>query len=218
MKTPVIARLNLASQPFRNRTLPWVVTVVVAGVSLVALFFITAESRRLSAQADVIERDVQALRQQRNALQAQAAEIRQAVPPDQLKTLEAANILVDRKRFSWSKLLSDLEAALPSSVRITRIDVSDASNRGGQIRADLELTVVGRGATDVTRMISDMNRGGVFTVIPLTESPKTGKGESGYEWTLRVAYVQRSVTPAQPSDGDDTSVASSNTSNTEAQQ
>lgn len=214
----MIARLNLASQPFRNRTLPWVITVVVAGVSLVALFFIMAESRQLQAQSEAVERDVQALRQQRATLQAQAAEIRQAVPPDQLKTLEAANILVDRKRFSWSKLLSDLEAALPSSVRVTRIDVSDASNRGGQIRANLELTVVGRGATDVTRMISEMNRGGVFEVIPLTESPKTGRGESGYEWSLRVAYVQRSVTPAQPSDGGDTSVASSVTSNMEAQQ
>ncbi|HEX8475748.1 MAG TPA: hypothetical protein VF666_17115 [Pyrinomonadaceae bacterium] len=213
----MIAKLNLASQPFRNRTLPWVMSVAVAVVSLIALFFILAENRKLSTQADAAERDVQALQQQRNVLKAQAAEIRQAVPPDQLKTLEAANILVDRKRFSWSKLLSDLESALPSSVRVTRINVSDASHRGGQTRADLELTVVGRNAIDVTRMISEMNRGGVFSVVPIRESPKTGRGESGFEWTLRVDYVQRSVTPSQES-GDDSSnsVAASNTSNTEA--
>lgn len=214
----MIARLNLASHPFRNRTLPWVISVVVAGIALVALFFITAESRQLRAQSEVVERDVQALNQQRAGLQAQAAAIRQAVPPDQLKTLEAANILVDRKRFSWSKLLSDLEAALPRDVRVTRISVSDASNRGGQTRADLELTVVGRGPVDVTRMISDMNRGGVFAAIPMTESPKTGRGESGFEWTLRVDYVQRSVMPDGQAEGDSTSVAASTTSNTEAQQ
>lgn len=205
----MIARLNLASQPFRNRTLPWLVTVVVTCVSVVALFFIVAESQRLNAQADAVERDVQALGKERSLLQAQAAEIKQSIPPDQLKMLDAAHILVDRKRFSWSKLLSDLEEALPADVRVTRISVRDAARRGEQTRADLELTVVGRAAIDVTRMITEMNRSGVFTAFPVSESQKTARGESGYEWTLQVGYIQRSVTPENEDAGGPTNVASS---------
>ena len=208
-----IARLNLASQPFRNRTLPWLVTVVVASISIVALFFIISESRRARAQAEVVERDIQLLTQERSRLQTQAAEIRQSIPQEQLRTLEAAHLLVDRKRFSWSKLLSDLEAALPTDVRVTRISVRDAARRGGQTRADLELAVVGRAATDVTRMITEMNRSGVFTAFPLTENQKAGRGESGYEWTLEVSYVQRAVMrDEEPSSGGAERVAATSAS------
>ena len=41
----MIARLNLASDPFRNRTLPWTVAVVVSAVSLVAIVLTLAAYR-----------------------------------------------------------------------------------------------------------------------------------------------------------------------------
>ena len=221
----MIARLNLASHPFRNRTLPWAISVVVACTSLVALVFIVAESRQTKAQADRVEVDVRALRKERTTLQAQAAEVRESVPPDQLKVLEAAHVLVDRKRFSWSRLLADLESSLPASVRISRINVRDVSRIGGQTRADLDLVVVGRTPFDVTKMISEMNRGGTFSVVPVSENQKTGRGESGYEWTLRVGYVQRTVAAKGDSEQESASrvapereTVSVRTSNAEAEQ
>ena len=62
---------------------------------------------------------------------------------------------------------------------------------GDQTRADLDLTVVGRAPADVTGMIDEMNRSGTFSAIPVTENVRAGRGESGYEWVLRVSYVQR---------------------------
>lgn len=225
-KKIVIVKLNLASQPFRNRTLPWTVAGVVTCVSLVALLLTVAESRQRNMQAEAVEKDVKSLREQRTALQAQASEVREAVPPDQLKTLEAAHLLVDRKRFSWSRLLADLEASLPPDVRVSRIRVDAVSRIGGQTRADLEVSVVGRTSQDVTRMINEMHSGGIFTVFPITESPLTGRGESGFEWALRVKYVQRAGAPSPRRNEDDAgaSVAAtrpeatltSHTSNTEA--
>lgn len=195
----MIARLNLASQPFRNRTLPWAITVVVACASVLMLVLIFRDYQDKSRQAEAVERDVQALRQQRAKLQADAAEVRQAVPPEQLKTLEAAHLLVDRKRFSWSRLLADLESSLPNDVRVSRISVRDVARIAGQTRADLDLVVVGRTPFDVTKMIAEMNRGGTFSAVPVSENQKTGRGETGFEWGLRVTYVQRSV--ASRSDG-----------------
>jgi len=43
----------------------------------------------------------------------------------------------------------------------------------------------------VTGMIDAMNRSGTFSAVPVTENQKSGRGESGYEWLLRVSYVQR---------------------------
>jgi Tfp pilus assembly protein PilN len=191
-KVQVIARLNLASDPFRNRTLPWTIAVAVSAVSLIALVLILAEYRRVSAEADSTERQVQAMRAERKGLEKQAEEIRQTIPPEQRQTLEAAHALVSRKGFSWSQLFSDLEDFLPTSVRVSRINVREVTQVGDQTRADLDLTVVGRTPTDVTGMINEMNRAGTFSAVPLTENQKSGKGEAGYEWVLRVSYVQRS--------------------------
>jgi Tfp pilus assembly protein PilN len=199
----VIARLNLASDPFRNRTLPWTIAAAVSAVSLVALVLILASYREARAQADLSEREVQVMRSQSSALEQQAVEIRQTIPPEQRKTLEAAHALVSRKRFSWSQLFSDLEGALPTGVRVQRINVREVAEVGDQTRADLDLTVLGKTATDVTGMITEMNSGGIFNAVPLTENAKSGRGESGYEWTLRVSYVQRRRRAAEePSRGE----------------
>lgn len=199
----MIARLNLASDPFRNRALPWTVAVVVSAVSLLAIVVTLAYYRDVRAQADLLEREVVVMRSQSTALEQQAVEIRQTIPPEQRKTLEAAHALVSRKGFSWSQLFSDLEQAMPLDVRVQRINVREVAELGDQTRADLELTVLGRTATAVTGMITEMNSGGTFNAVPLTENAKTGRGESGYEWTLRVSYVQRRRRAAEePSRGE----------------
>lgn len=187
----MIAKLNLASDPFRNRTLPWAAAVFVAAVSLLALVLILADYRRASAEAATAASQVEELRKQRGELEQQAAEIRQNIPPEQRYALEAAHALVERKRFSWTQLFSDLEGALPTGVRVSRINVREVSEFGELTRADLDLTVVGRSPTAVTGMIAEMSRGGTFSAVPLTENQRAGRGESGYEWTLRVSYVQR---------------------------
>ena len=187
----MIARLNLASDPFRNRALPWTVSVLVSALSLAALVFVLAQYREVSAEAAATEGQVRAMRAQRAQLEKQAQEINQTIPPEQRETLKAAHELVSRKGFSWSQLFSDLEDFLPESVRVSRINVREVAQVGDQTRADLDLTVVGRAPSDVTGMIAEMNRAGTFSAVPLTENQKSGKGEAGYEWTLRVSYVQR---------------------------
>jgi Tfp pilus assembly protein PilN len=202
----VIAKLNLASQPFRNRTLPWAVAVLISLVSVVALVLIFSEYRRVRAEADATERQVQALRGQRGDLEKQAAALRETIPREQQQTLEAAHALVERKSFSWSQLFADLEKLLPSSVRVSRINVREVSRRGDQTTAELDLTVVGKTPNDVIGMMAEMNRVGTFYAIPVSENQRSGKGESGFEWVLRVSYVQRGRTRANDSDDDNTAM------------
>jgi len=197
----VIARLNLASDPFRNRTLPWTVAVAVSALSLLGMLYVLSEYRRVSADSAVADRQVRELRSQRAELDRQAAEVKQTIPPEQQETVKAAHALVDRKGFSWSQLFSDLERALPSSVRVSRINVREVERAGDLTRAGIDLTVVGKTPMDVTTMMAEMNQAGTFTAVALTENQKSGRGESGFEWALRVSYVQRGRAQRRGPDG-----------------
>ena len=191
-------RLNLASHPFRNRTLPWTVAIVVSLASLVALVFIAVQSSRMKDQAVMVERDVVAQRKELDKLEQKAAEIRQSLSPEQQKLHDAAHGLVGRKRFSWTRLFTDLEAAMPANVRVSRINVRDVGVRGGQTIADLELSVVSKNAADVTNMMSEMNRSGTFRADLISQNPSRGRGD-GAEWVLSVRYTPRGATAAPES-------------------
>ncbi len=193
-------QLNLASQPFRNRMLPWTVAVTVACASVLALLFIVSAGRQAQASADRVERDVVDLRQRQQALEKTAEAVTQSLTPEQRFVLNAAHEIVARKNFSWSRLLADLEASTPASVRVSRISVRDTRQVNGQTRAELELTVVGRTPTDITRLIGEMAGAGIFSAELLTQTPRTAKGEPGTEATLRVYYTPRPGASVRPTD------------------
>jgi Tfp pilus assembly protein PilN len=191
----VSASLNLASQPFRNRALPWTIAGVITVVSLLALFFLITKSSETNTRAAAVEREVDQERQQIGALEHRVDEIKQALTPEQLQTLQAAQALVDRKRFSWARLFADLESALPSSVRVKRISVRDVAVRGGRTVADLELIVVGKNPADVTAMILEMDRAGIFQAELVEQNLQKERNEIGTESTLRVIYQPRGSVP-----------------------
>lgn len=197
----MIAKLNLASQPFRNRALPWAITGIISVASLVALVLIVSVTSRTNTKADAVERDLNNLTSQITALRQQAADVKEAMTPEQRNSLLAAQSLVDRKRFSWSRLFADLEAALPGGIRVTRISVRDVAQRGEQTIAILELAVIEKSPNSVTGMITEMDRGGVFQAEPVAQALQKGRGESGTEWTMRVRYTPRAGVPTNPSRG-----------------
>jgi len=194
----VIDHLNLSSEPFRNRVLPWAVSSVVAAVSLVALVLIITEGRQTRAQADTVERDLRGLRTETAVLRRRAEEVTQSLTPEQRLTLDAAHDIIDRKKFSWSQLLANLEATLPPSVRVARIGVRNVEQRGGSTRGELELTVVGRASDDITRMMAGMASTGVFSANLIREAQHTERGEGGTEAMLRVFYTPGAGTISLP--------------------
>ena len=184
-------KLNLASKPFSNRSLPWVVTSMVIVVSLVCLVFIVRAAGRANALTVAVQKDINDLKQQEVTLRKQADAIKNSLSTEQLQTLAAAHTLVDRKHFSWSRLFADLESALPGTVRVKRIAVRGVSTRGDETLADLELTVVAKTPATVTEMIAEMDRGGVFHAELRSQTLSRGRGETGAEYELAVTYRPR---------------------------
>jgi len=184
--------LNLASKPFNNRLLPWLLTCVVLLVSLIALVFVvrgTAAARKASA---LEEAQINTLKQKEQVLVQAAEQVKNELTPDQQKALPAAHKLVERKKFSWSRLLSDLETSLPDNVRVSRIAVRNVASEGDQTIAELELAVFTKSPTTITEMIAAMNRAGVFQAHINSQNLQKGRGEAGTEYELGVTYHPRS--------------------------
>ncbi len=194
------AKLNLASRPFRNRALPWTVTALVTIASFVALVVIAQSTFSTRAKIARTQREVDDLQKETTLLTRRAKDIETALTPDQKKELKYAHALVDRKRFSWARLFSDLEASLPGSIRVTRILVKEVRMQGERPTADLDLVVASKTPTNVTEMIQEMESQGIFSAVLIAQNPQRGKGETGSEYELNVHYVPRAGFAIEPAD------------------
>jgi Tfp pilus assembly protein PilN len=191
----VSANLNLASQPFRNRALPWTIAGIITVASLLALVFLISRSNQTNSRTAEIDREVDSQRQQISSLERRAEEIKRSLTPEQLETLRAAQSLVERKRFSWARLFADLEGALPGSVRVKRISVRDVALRGERTVAELELVVVSKNPADATAMIMDMDRAGIFRAELVEQNLEKEGTANNTVSSLRVFYQPRGSMP-----------------------
>jgi len=190
-KSLVITKLNLSSNPFRNRALPWSVTTIVTVFSVIALVFIAKWTFDTNRKVQAATRDVAALRQQTDAVKKRGEEIKKAMTPEQQRALKSTHTLVDRKQFSWSQLFGDLESALPRDVRVTRIAVKDVRAQDGRTVANLELVVASKNYAIVTQMIEDMYRQGIFQAELVSQNSQRGTGDAGQEYEMNVIYTPR---------------------------
>src|SRR5438552_17977231 len=193
------ARLNLSSNPFRNRVLPWTVTAFVVASSVVALLLIAKSTLKRNAKIVATETDVADLRKQNDTLKKQVTEIETALTSDEKRDLKYAHALVDRKQFSWSRLFADLEASLPGEIKVTRILVKGVGMEGDRPAADLDLVVASKAPSNVTQMIEEMESEGVFRAELVAQNPQRGRGEVGSEYELNVHYVPRRGFAVEPS-------------------
>ena len=183
--------LNLASKPFSNRLLPWVLTAVILFISMVGLVVVIQLTTSINRDVASRNASVNKMKQEEQALITKGEELKRQFSIDKQQALQAAHQLVDRKGFSWSRLFADLEDAVPDNVRVSRIAVRDITRQGDQTVADLDLAVFSKTSTNVLQMISDMNKSGIFDAKLVNQNLQKGRGESGSEFELVVVYRPR---------------------------
>ena len=191
----MITRLNLSSRPFRNRALPWTVTAIVTMASIIGLILIARATIQTNAEAQIAQSDVADLRKRNDALVHKAEAIKVALTPEQQHALKSAHSLVDRKRFSWSRLFADLESILPGKIRVARIAVKQVGTSGDRTVANLDLTVVSKDPATVTQMIDEMQRGGIFQAELVSQNLQRGRDEVGAEYEMSVRYTPPASMP-----------------------
>jgi Tfp pilus assembly protein PilN len=187
----VTSDLNLASKPFSNRSLPWALTAVILFISVIGLLVVVRLTTTARAQERAVQAEINTLRQQEQALLKGAEEVKNSLNADQQQAVPAAHQLVDRRSFSWSRLLVDLEASLPPNVRVLRIAVRDVTKQGDQTIAGLELVVFTKNPSTISEMITAMHQEGIFRPEMRAQNLSKGRGESGTEYELYVVYRPR---------------------------
>jgi Tfp pilus assembly protein PilN len=182
--------LNLASQPFRNETLP-AVLIVLGGLLLAGL---TAQHaltirRLLPAQTSAAHQQAAALEQEAGRLRSEARDLR--VPRPEAPVIAQWVLLkelVDRRAFSWTGLFAVLEQVLPYGVRMVSI-----APRVEKDVVTIELDAATRSyeqGLELIRMLED--RPEFAQVFPVSR---------GNEEESRFRYTMRYLPQAAPPDG-----------------
>jgi len=162
-------------------------------VSLIGLLAVVQLTTNAKNEAASIQAQITQLKQREHTLLEAAKQVQQSFTPDQQQALPAAHALVDRKSFSWSRLLADLESSLSPNVKVSRIAVREVTREGGQTVAQLDLAVFAKNPSTIDEMIRGMHQEGVFVAEIRNQNLQKGRGESGTEYELAVIYRSRAA-------------------------
>ena len=196
----MINKLNLSSQPFRNRTLPYLLALLLLAFAVAGAVLSFARLRRTTSDNELAKTDIVRMNADLQVLKDQGALVQQALTPEQSAILIAAHKLVANKSFGWSRLFADLESLLPGSVSVSRITIENVYQDGDQTRAELEFAVLSRDYPGVMTMIEKMNNSGIFQAELRGQDLQKTDSITYTEYTLRLIYTPRSGYSNAPSD------------------
>ncbi len=193
----MINRLNLASKPFRNRTLPWLLSAGILIISLFFFIFLYAQSQNVRTEAELVKASSLEIEQELKVYQEKEQQVKQQLTPGQQQLLIAAHKLVIQKQFSWSRLFSDLENILPGGVSVSGINVENVALRNGRTEAELDFTVLSRDYRHVMGMIDNMNSSGLFRAEMRGQDLQRSDSGDYSEYTLHLVYTPHYVSVPQ---------------------
>ena len=165
-------RTNLSTRPFYNDR-PIRVGIVVAVIVIAALTAFNAtqvmtlnqKNAELGSRAETAEARARELRNRAGATQ-------KALDQGDVAVVQAsareANLLIDRRAFSWTDLFNRFEETLPADVRISTVQ-PQLDDDG---RLLIAVTVVSRRVEDLDQFIENLEKTRVLSgVLPRGEAP-----------------------------------------------
>jgi Tfp pilus assembly protein PilN len=185
----VITKLNLASRPFRNRTLPYLIALVLLAFSVGGAVLCFGKLNQIRQNNELAKEQIRQLEADVKTLNDRGDQVQQELTPDQRARLIGAHKLVAIKSFGWSQLFSDLERVLPGGVSASRISVENVFKDGDRIRAELDFAVLSRDYQSVAALLDNMNNSGVFKAELRGQDRQQTERLTFTEYTLRLIYT-----------------------------
>lgn len=188
-------KLNLSTRPFTNHRLFWIVLVVVYFTSLWLMLWFANEKGSVIVRADDLKRRIdsqkQLAKEATDDLERRKKEqVRVVVTEPQAIELAAARQLIQRKVFSWNRMLSDIEEYVPKNTRIISIKVDESANATDEAMARVQVKAIGTTAGEMTEMMISLEKsGGLFEVGETGQDATTDNGETPF--TLNLTYRPR---------------------------
>ncbi|HYP51031.1 MAG TPA: hypothetical protein VEQ34_08835 [Pyrinomonadaceae bacterium] len=186
----MINKLNLATHPFRNRTLPYLLALACCTLALVGVIFGFAKLQQVNEEKEMVNSQIREMETQLGDLKSKGDQVQQSLTQEQKTLLVAAHKLVAQKNFGWSRLFADLEGVLPGGVSVSRINVENVYQNGDHTQAELELSVLSKDYQSVMNMIDTMNSRPIFQAELRGQDLQKKDWFSYTEYTLRLVYTQ----------------------------
>lgn len=197
----MITKLNLASRPFRNRTLPYLIALLFLALSVSGAVLSFADLRNTTANNEIAKAEIKQMEEETQLLKGKGELVQQQLTPEQQALLIAAHKLVANKSFGWSRLFADLESLLPGGVSVSRIAVQNIYKDADRTKADLEFAVLSRDYQSVVTMIDNMNNSGIFQAELRGQDLQKTETITYTEYALRLIYTPRAgYSPTTASD------------------
>ena len=185
----MITKLNLASRPFRNRTLPYLIALLLLAFSVGGAILCFANLRNIYRDNDTTKLQIADLERDVKDLDDRGKQVQAELSPEDRVRLVGAHKLVANKSFGWSRLFSDLEGVLPASVSASRISVENIFKDGDRIKAELDFAVLSNDYQSVAVMIDNMNNSGVFRAELRGQDRQKTERSIYTEYTLHLIYT-----------------------------
>jgi type IV pilus assembly protein PilN len=199
MKQLDTLELNIASQPFRRERAE--MTGVMAACALLIISMIALGALILHSRAEVADLRTRIATDSAklSALQAQQGRFGAVLSkPDNTEVFSNSvflNELIARRGLSWSRIFKDLEAVLPTSIRLLAIRLPQVAEQdaNGVNRVQLDMVV---GTTQpeqfliLLKHLEQASNFGATTVVSSTPPSQTGN-DPYYKYRLTVAYAQK---------------------------
>lgn len=142
----------------------------------------TKAKQRIEGQKQAAE---DAKREQERRKQAQQKIV---VTEQQALQLAAARQLIQRKGFSWNRMIGDIEEYVPKNTRIISIKVEEIASDAEQVMARVQVKAVGTTPGEMTEMMMSLEKsGGLFTVGETGQEATSESGETPF--TLNLTYT-----------------------------
>ena len=170
----------------------WIVLAAVYFTGFWLFLWIAAEKDHVIAKETEVKRRIEgqkeaaedAKREQERRKEAQQKTI---VTEQQALQLAAARQLIQRKGFSWNRMIGDIEEYVPKNTRIMSIKVDEVASDSEQVLARVQVKAVGTTAAELTEMMASLEKsGGLFTVGETAQEATTESGETPF--TLNLIY------------------------------
>ncbi len=185
----MITKLNLASRPFRNRTTPYLLSLLLLALAVSGGLLCFSQLSKATAQNDIALNDIRRMSDEIDQLKGRGHQVQQQLTPEQQNLLMASHKLVANKTFGWSRLFADLEGIMPGSVSASRITVENVYKDGDRIKAELDFGVLSRDYQGVMTMISNMQNSGLFQAELRGQDRQKTERMTYTEYTLRLVYT-----------------------------
>ncbi len=198
----MITKLNLASKPFRNRTLPYMIALLLLAFAVAGTIISFAQLSDIKERTEIAQKDIEQWETELKTLKSEGEKVQQQLTPEQRALLVAAHKLVANKNFGWSRLFADLEQILPGGVSVSRVSIQNVYQDWDKTKAELDFGVLSRDYQNVITMIDNMNSSRVFQAELRGQDRQKTERTTYTEYSLRLIYSPNYGTSPTPDEVD----------------